>query len=69
MDIKINNLYNFKNLIRHFLNIDNLGLNKAIEEIVLKDLSWTEPINFRIRKDENAYRTLKFLRHITDVYT
>lgn len=59
MSIKINDVYNFKNPIRHFLNIDNVRLAKPVEDIVLKDLAWTEPINFRIRKDENTYRTLK----------
>ncbi|ARK21171.1 hypothetical protein [Sporosarcina ureae] len=57
--MKINNFYNFKNPIRHFLNINNVTFPTNIEDIKIKDLSWTEPINFRVRKEDNKYRTLK----------
>lgn len=56
----INNLYNFKNPIRHFLNLDNINEPQNIEIYNLENLSWTAPIKFRIRKTENSYRTLKF---------
>lgn len=55
----INTFYNFKNPIRHFLNIDNVIFQPCINELNIEDLSWTEPINFRVWKDENKYRVLK----------
>lgn len=57
--MQINNFYNFKNPVRHFLNINNISYPTRVEEIDIKDLSWTEPINFRVRKEDNKYRTLK----------
>lgn len=55
----LNNYYNFKNPIRHFVNINNVNFPENIENIGLKELSWTEPLKFRIRKNENDFRTLK----------
>ncbi|MEH7122490.1 hypothetical protein V7127_04490, partial [Bacillus sp. JJ1773] len=55
----INTYYNFKNPIRHFLNIDNIIFQPNINELQLEDISWTEPINFRVWKNENKYRVLK----------
>jgi hypothetical protein len=57
--VKINNFYNFKNPVRHFLNIDNVRFQSKADELDIKDLSWTQPINFRVRKEDNKYRTLK----------
>ncbi|MBK5482691.1 hypothetical protein JFV29_12440 [Peribacillus sp. TH16] len=57
--MKINNFYNFKNPVRHFLNINNMSYPTRVDEMGIKDLSWTEPINFRVRKEDNKYRTLK----------
>jgi hypothetical protein len=57
--LKINNFYNFKNPIRHFLNIDNIVYPSKVDEMEIKHLSWTEPINFRVKKENNKYRTLK----------
>lgn len=54
-----NNLYNFRNTIRHFINIDNIEMYKSVEEIELKDLSWTFPLIFRVKKKDNKYRMLK----------
>lgn len=45
----INNFYNLKNPIRHFLNIDNIEYPFKVDEITIKDLEWTEPINFRVK--------------------
>lgn len=56
----LNNLYNFKNPIRHFFNIDNIILPNNLDDIDLNGISWTSPIKFRIRKDEKSYRVLKF---------
>jgi len=58
--IFLNNIYNFKNPIRHFINIDNILYPDDIGDFELNKLSWTEPIKFRIRKGENEFRTLKF---------
>ena len=55
----INNLYNFKNTIRHFINIDKLADFIPTHDIKISELAWTEPINFRVRKDDNKFRTLK----------
>lgn len=57
--MKINNLYNFRNPVRHFLNIENVQPPPTIDQITIQDLSWTEPINFRIRKNEYKYRSLR----------
>ena len=57
--MKLNNLYNFKNPIKHFLDIDSLKLPDNISSFDIRDLSWVEPFNFRIRKQDDRYRTLK----------
>ena len=54
----INNYYNFKNSIRHFINIDEIKF--PFKGNLSKDeLAWTQPINFRIRKENDKYRMLK----------
>lgn len=57
--MKKNNFYNFKNSIRHFIDIDNVNFPFDTNEIDIKNLDWTEPIKFRIRKEDNKYRILK----------
>lgn len=57
--LKINNIYNFKNPIRHFLNVDNLSYPRNISSFTIRDLQWTTPINFRVKKDNESYRILK----------
>ncbi len=57
--MKLNNVYNFKNPVRHFLNIDNLEFPSDIKEYPIDNLAWTEPIRFRIYKENDKYRTLK----------
>ncbi|MBU3114117.1 hypothetical protein [Clostridium lacusfryxellense] len=57
--MEINNFYNFKNTVRHFLNINNVRCPVKIDEMEIKDLAWTKPINFRVRKQDDQYRTLK----------
>ena len=54
----INNLYNFKNPIRHFFNIDSI-VTPTLKEMSISDVSWTEPIKFKIKKGNNLYRVLK----------
>ena len=56
----LNNLYNFKNPIRHFFNLDNIIVPKNIDSVDLNGISWSTPIKFRIKKDEINYRILKF---------
>ena len=55
----INSFYNFKNSIKHFIDIDKINFTFENDEIDKEKLSWTEPINFRIRKENNKYRMLK----------
>ena len=57
MNTDINILYNFKNPIRHFTNLENLSFPNS--SLQLTDLCWTEPIKFRIWKNNNKYRMLK----------
>lgn len=54
-----NNLYNFKNTIRHFVNINNLIFPDDIESFEISKLAWSAPFKYRIRKDTNIFRTLK----------
>lgn len=54
-----NNIYNFKNPIRHFVNIDKLIYPSTISSLDIEDTCWTKPIKFRIQKDEEGFRTLK----------
>lgn len=57
--MKYNNYYNFKNPIRHFINIDDLDYPADVATVGTKILSWTSPIPFRVRKELNSFRTLK----------
>lgn len=57
--MELNKLYNFKNSVKHFLDIDNLTVPRDISSYSIKDLSWTKPFNFRLKKQEDKYRTLK----------
>lgn len=54
-----NNLYNFKNPIRHFFNLDNIKFD-ASETCTFKDLAWTTPVKFKIFKTENSHRVIHF---------
>ena len=54
----INSLYNFKNPIRHFFNIDLVDFPK-FDDMDTSYVSWTEPIKFKIKKGNNLYRILK----------
>lgn len=57
--MEINNLYNFKNPVKNFLNIDNIIFPSDIANFDINKLCWVEPINFRVRKQDDTYRTLK----------
>lgn len=57
--MKLNNLYNFKNPIKNFLNIDSIIFPEDINNYSIKNLCWTRPIKFRVKKSDDKYRTLK----------
>ena len=54
-----NNLYNFKNTIRHFINIDSLIFPDDITSFDISKLAWSAPFKYRIRKTSDSFRTLK----------
>lgn len=55
-----NNLYNFKNTVRHFFNIDEIKCKEGFDKTDINNISWAMPVNFRVRKDKSSYRVLKF---------
>lgn len=57
--MNLNNLYNFKNAVRHFVNIDLLKYPADIENFRTRELCWTRPISFNVQKGNDKYRTLK----------
>lgn len=57
--MKINNLYNFKNPIKNFLDIDNIKLPDDVSSFNLEKICWVEPFNFRVKKQDDKYRTIK----------
>lgn len=57
--MNINNLYNFKNPIKHFLDIGKVQLPPNISSLPIEDFCWVEPFNFRVKKQDDKYRTLK----------
>ena len=62
-----NNIYNFKNSIRHFINIDNIIFPTSPASIDIDDTCWTKPIKFTIRKNDNSFRTLKLPNIISSI--
>lgn len=54
-----NYFYNFKNPIRHFIDIDSLIYPVNPANYDLKDLAWTKPFKFQVRKDDTRFRSLK----------
>ncbi|MDA8222650.1 MAG: hypothetical protein M0Z35_13360 [Desulfitobacterium hafniense] len=57
--MKLNNLYNFKNPVKNFLDIDSIKLPDDLASLNLKKLCWVKPFNFRVKKLDDKYRTLK----------
>lgn len=55
----LNNLYNFRNTIRHFINIDSLTYPPDINTSNIETYCWTVPISFKIQKDTDKFRTIK----------
>lgn len=54
-----NNIYNFKNPIKHFIYIDNLIFSTNMSTLDIEHTCWTTPIKFRIQKSGDIFRTLK----------
>lgn len=57
--MKLNNAYNFKNPIKHFLDVNSLKFPGDVTSMDIKKLSWVEPFTFRVKKQGDKYRTLK----------
>lgn len=54
-----NILYNFKNPIRHFFDLEKMDYNTA-KKSEIDDFSWAAPVSFKIFKTENSKRTIGF---------
>lgn len=57
--VNYNNFYNFKNTIRHFVNINSLIFPDDIEAFDIHKLAWCAPFKYRVRKSSDSFRTLK----------
>lgn len=58
--MSLNNYYNFRNSVRHFIKIDHLGYPMDINSFnPIDNLSWTKPISFRVYKADDKFRTIK----------
>jgi hypothetical protein len=57
--MNLNNVYNFKNPVKNFLDIDRIKLPDNVSSFDLEKLCWVEPIIFRVKKQGDKYRTLK----------
>ncbi len=55
----LNVLYNFKNPIRHFFNLEQVNFDGA-ESLEVGDLAWTAPVKFKLFKTEDSQRTIGF---------
>lgn len=56
---KLNNLYNFKNPVKRFIDIESFKFPENISSFGIEELSWTRPFNFRVKKQDDKYRILK----------
>lgn len=54
-----NNLYNFKNPIRHFFNLNALTFDN-LKNLSFTDLAWTIPVKFKVFKTNLVQRTISF---------
>ena len=57
--MSLNNLYNFKNPVRFFLDIESLIFPEDLSTYTINNLCWVKPFNFRVKKNEDKFRTLK----------
>lgn len=53
--MRLNYYYNFKNTIRFFIDIENMDFSNVQQS----KKSWSASFNFRIKKDDNSFRTLQ----------
>ena len=52
--------YNFRNPVRHFIDIDHLKYPRDITTFEpISELCWTKPVAFRIYKADDRFRTIK----------
>ena len=52
--------YNFRNPVRHFIDIDHLEYPQDITTFKpIRELCWTKPVAFRIYKEDDRFRTIK----------
>ena len=60
MKMNLNNNYNFRNPVRHFISIDQLDYPTDITSFdPIQELCWTKPIVFRVYKPGSSFRTIK----------
>lgn len=57
MDLNI--IYNFKNPIRHFFDLEKIDYSSA-KDREIDELSWAAPVSFKIFKTEDSKRTIGF---------
>ena len=55
----LDNLYNFKNPIRHFFNLKNIKFDN-LDSLGFGDLCWTVPVKFKVFKTEDSQRVISF---------
>lgn len=53
--MRLNYYYNFKNTIRFFMDIENIDFSCVDQD----KKTWSVPFKFRIKKDDNSFRTLQ----------
>ena len=58
--MNLDNYYNFRNPVRHFVKINHLDYPTDITSFdPVAELCWTKPVSFRVYKADDKYRTLK----------
>ena len=58
--MSLSNSYNFRNPVRHFVNIDQLNYPSDIATFdPINELCWTKPMPFRVYKADDRFRTIK----------
>ena len=58
--MSLSNSYNFRNPVRHFVNIDQLNYPSDIATFdPISELCWTKPMPFRVYKADDRFRTIK----------
>lgn len=58
--MNLNNNYNFRNPVRHFVKIDHLVYPSDITSFdPVGELCWTKPISLRVYKADDRFRTIK----------